>query len=115
MAAGNTIESVLGHHVQALMSGNVDECLKDYAEDAVVFSPNGAFKGHESIRACFTGVMGMLTPEVMSQMKLIKQSVDGDYVYVFWSAGPKIPLGSDTFCIRDGKIVMQSFVAQINP
>ena len=102
------------HHVQALISRDLDGVCSDYADDAVIFSPHGAFKGPEAIRACFAGVMGLMTPEVIKNMKIIKQDINGDYVYLVWSA-PGIPLGSDTICIREGKVVMQSFIAQMNP
>ncbi len=113
MAAPRTIESVIGHHVQALASGDLKNILEDYADDAVMFSPGGAFQGKEGIKTCFTQVLKTLKPEIIQNMKLIKQDIVGDYVYVVWSA-PGIPLGSDTICIRDGKIVMQSFVSQAN-
>lgn len=114
MAAGNSIESVMEHHVNALISRDLDNIVSDYADDAVLFSPNGAFKGPDGIRACFAGAIELFTPEVIKNMKFIKQDIDGDYAYVVWSA-PGIPLGSDTICVREGKIVMQSFVAQMNP
>jgi ketosteroid isomerase-like protein len=108
-----TTEEVLGHHVQALVSRDLDAVVSDYAEDAVVFLPNGAFKGHEGIRACFTGIMQALTPDMVKNMKVIKQAIDGGYAYVCWSSSPAIPFAGDTFCVTDGKIVMQSFVGQL--
>jgi ketosteroid isomerase-like protein len=113
MATKKSTEAVLQHHVQALISRDLDAVCVDYADDAVIFSPNGAFIGPQAIRECFIGVQGMLTPEELNNMKLIKQDINGDYAYVVWST-PSIPMGSDTFCVRDGKIVMQSFVAQMN-
>jgi ketosteroid isomerase-like protein len=113
MATGKTIEAVLQHHVQALMSRDLDEVLKDYTEDSVLFTPNGAFKGLKKIGEAFKQVMAVLTPEVISKMKTIKQDVDGDYVCVFWSAAPTVQFGGDTFCVRNGKIMMQSFVGEI--
>jgi ketosteroid isomerase-like protein len=109
-AASSTIEIVLGQHVQALVSRSLDSIMRDYTDDAVVFSPNGAFKGSENIRAFFTAALGMLPPEALNNLKVIKQDIDGEFVYVLWSAEPAIQFAGDTFCIRDGKIVMQAFV-----
>ena len=108
-----TTEAVLKQHVQALLSRNVDSLMKDYSRDSVLFSPNGAFKGLESIRAGFTAVLGMLTPEAMANMKVIRQDIDGEYAYVLWSALPAVTFGGDTFRVHNGKIVMQSFVGQM--
>jgi ketosteroid isomerase-like protein len=115
MATGtkNTTEAVLKHHVQALTSRNLDGLMEDYTRDSVLFSPNGASKGLQSIRAGFTAVLGMMTPEAMANMKVIKQDIDGEYAYMLWSAVPVVPFGGDTFYVHNGKIVMQSFVGQM--
>jgi ketosteroid isomerase-like protein len=114
MATGTkkSTEEVLKHHVQALIARDIDSIATDYASDAVIFSPYGISKGKESIKNAFKAVLGMLTPEAMANMKTIKQDIDGEYVYVIWSAMPAISFGSDTLRIHDGKIVMQSFVGQ---
>ena len=109
----STTESVLGHHVKALISRDVDAVVSDYSNDAVVFAPNGVFKGTENIRAFFTGALSMLNPEAMSNLSLSKQEIDGEFAYVIWSALPVIAFAGDTFCVRDGKIVLQSFVTQM--
>jgi ketosteroid isomerase-like protein len=111
-ASANSTEVVLGQHVQALISRNLDSIVQDYTDDAVVFSPNGAFKGHENIRAFFTAAWEMLPPDVLNNLKVIKQEIDGEYAYVLWSAEPILPFAGDTFRIHDGKIVMQSAVFQ---
>ena len=108
----STTEGVLGQHVQALVSRNLDSIVQDYTDDAVVFSPNGGFKGHENIRAFFTAALEMLPPEVLNNLKVIKQDIDGEYAYVLWSAEPGLAFAGDTFCVRNGKIVMQSTVFQ---
>jgi hypothetical protein len=109
-ATKKTTESVVRHHVQALLARNLDELLKDYCEDSVLCSPMGTSKGLKSIRESFKAALGMLTPEAMANMKNIKQDVNGEYVYVIWSALPAVPFASDTFHIHDGKILMQTFV-----
>src|SRR3989304_1146772 len=103
-----TTEAVLQHHVQALMSGNLDELLKDYTEESVFFYPQGTSKGLKNIRAAFTSMQKMFPADLLSRIKHIKQDTQGDDVYVLWSAPPEIPFGGDSFCVRNGKIMMQS-------
>jgi ketosteroid isomerase-like protein len=110
MATG--IEAVLGHHAQALGSRNIDEVLKDYTTDSILFSPTDTFKGPERIRLAFKAFLEIMTPEAMANMKMIKQEIEGEYVFVIWSALPAISFGSDTLRIHGGKIVMQSVVFQ---
>jgi ketosteroid isomerase-like protein len=111
MAKKATTESVIQHHVQALMSRNLDEIMKDYCEDSVMCSPMGVSKGLKGIRESFTGALGMLTPEAMGNMKSIKQDIVGEYAYALWSALPAVKFAGDTFHIHNGKILMQSFIS----
>lgn len=108
-----TTESVLTQHVQALVSRDLDAIVSDYSEDAVVFTPNGAFKGLENIRTFFTGALVMLPPEATNNLAVIKQDIDGEFAYVLWSALPAIAFAGDTFCVHGDKIILQSFVTQM--
>jgi hypothetical protein len=45
-----------------------------------------------------------------------RTSVEGDYAYIFWSAETadnRYEAATDTFVVRDGKIMAQSFAAKI--
>jgi hypothetical protein len=47
-----------------------------------------------------------------------QQSVEGDYVHILWTAETAdnvYEVGADTFVVRDGKIVAQSFTGKITP
>jgi hypothetical protein len=47
-----------------------------------------------------------------------QQSVEGDYAYILWNAETPdhtYDAATDTFVVRNGKIVAQSFAAQITP
>ena len=105
-----TIEALMQHHGQTLMSGNLDELLKDYTKDSVLFTPAETYKGLERIRAAFTAMMEMLPPEAKANFKINKQEIQGEYVYLLWTALPVLPFASDTFHIHNGKIIMQSVV-----
>jgi ketosteroid isomerase-like protein len=115
MARGsaNSTEAVLGRHLQSLMARDLDIIMKDYANNAVMLTPNGPAEGKESIRAVFKGLLDIVTPEVSANFKLIRQDIHGEYAYILWSVAPVVPFGGDTFHIHNGKIVAQSFVGQI--
>ena len=108
--AKETIEAVMQHHGQALLSGNLDELLKDYTKDSVMFTPMETYKGPERIREAFAGLMKMLPPEALANFKITKQEIQGEYAYVLWTALPTFPSAGDTFHVRNGKIIMQSVV-----
>ena len=47
-----------------------------------------------------------------------QQNVEGDYAYILWTAETAdnvYELGTDTFVVREGKIVAQSFTGKIMP
>jgi ketosteroid isomerase-like protein len=105
-----TIEQVMQHHEAALLSGNLDELAKDYTEDSVLITPIETYRGRESIKSAFGALMKMLTPEAMANFKVTKQEIQGEYVYLLWTAAPTFPFAGDTFHIHNGKIMMQSVV-----
>ena len=111
--ATKTTEAVLQHHGQAVMSGNLEMIVQDYTKDSVLYTPNGTYKGLDGIKAGFTAMAKILTPEVTANFKTIKQEINGEYAYLLWTALPAIPFAGDTFHVRDGKILMQSVIIQM--
>jgi ketosteroid isomerase-like protein len=109
--AVSTTEAVLAHHLKAIGEQNLDDLVSDYSADAVVFAPNGVFKGEEQVRGFFGEALKMLSPEVLATLKVDRQAIEGEFAFLYWSAAPTIVMAQDTFCIHDGKIVMQSFAA----
>jgi hypothetical protein len=49
---------------------------------------------------------------------MLHRSIEGDYAYIVWTAETadnSYEFATDTFVVRDGKIIAQSFAATINP
>ena len=101
-------EATLGRHLQAFGRG-VDEIMRDYTNDSVLFTPDGPLAGLQAIRAFFDGFLRSSPPELLRAMTVTRQDVRGDVAYIMWKAEPFIPLATDTFVVRDGKILAQSF------
>jgi ketosteroid isomerase-like protein len=95
------------------MTRDLDQLLADYADDAVVFSPLGTFRGLEQVRGFFIEALKLLSPNDLASLNVSKQEYEGEFAYVLWSAGAAIPFAGDSFCVRNGKIVMHSFAAQL--
>jgi hypothetical protein len=105
---------VLKHHLDAFAAGDVDAILSDYTEESFVITPDGTVKGIDTLRDMFTGLLQGLPPG--SRFNMMKQTIEGEHAYIVWSAGSDammVPFGTDTFRIVDGKIVVQTFAAQI--
>src|SRR6476661_3117603 len=107
-------EATLNHHLQSFGEG-VDAIMMDYTPDSVLFTPDGALRGLTPIRAFFDGFLRSSPPELLQAMTMVRQEIHGDVAYIIWKAEPFIPLATDTFVVRDGKIAAQSFVAFMPP
>jgi hypothetical protein len=105
---------VLARHLEALTVG-VEEVMKDYTESSIFFSPDGLLRGRAAIRLYFEQLLSSFPPALAQALTLVRQDIDGDVAYIVWKAEPFIPMGTDTFVIRDGKIVVQTFLPFVVP
>jgi hypothetical protein len=122
LAAQQTSKAVLDHHVMAVKQGNVDMVMADYADDAVLITPHGivpgqtdvsgndVFAGKTNIRKFFV-VLGDKDhlPDVKS-MEATFQTLGSDVTLMRWvqyKGTPKEVRGTDTWVIRNGKVIFQ--------
>jgi ketosteroid isomerase-like protein len=113
ITAADTTGTVVSRHLGAIAARDLDQLIADYTEASVLITPDATFQGLEGLRGFFAAALNLFTPEVMADFMISKQEVAGEIAYLFWSAGPKIPFATDSFLIRDGKIMVQTFTAQI--
>ena len=108
---------VIDHHLKAFAQHDLDGVLSDYAPSAAFFTERGLLKGLDTIRPVFQTLFTEFgKPGAVFTMK--QQIVQGDYAYILWAAETAdnvYELGTDTFVVRDGKIVAQSFTGKIVP
>jgi hypothetical protein len=104
-------KEVLDHHWVAFKANDLEETMKDYTEESVLITPNATYNGLEEIRNNFISAF-KLFPKDSSTFTLDKSIVVKDVGYILWkSKTPAFNLsyGTDTFIIRDGKIVRQTY------
>jgi len=108
---------VLDRHLKSFAELDVDGVVADYSADAVFFVPGGPLKGRDAIKRFFEPLMSEFAkPGSSFTMQL--RCVDGDHAYILWTAETadnSYEFATDTFVVRDGKIVGQSFAAKIKP
>ena len=98
----DSTERVIEHHGAALAAGDVDGVMEDYTDDSVFISNlGGVLKGIDAIRPVFE-LAGDLAGH-----ELTATHIEGEAAYVAWKADG-IAFASDTFVVRDGKIVLQT-------
>ena len=101
---------VFMHHVTSLVGVQLEEVMLDYTDASVLMSPDKTFHGLSEIRAFFQASIDGLPPEFFSAITPIHQDIQGEVVYSVWKAEPFVKMGTDTFVIRDGKILAQTFL-----
>ena len=110
-------KEVLDHHLKSFGEGDLNGVLSDYAPGAVLFTSEGPLKGAEALRPLFQRLIAEFgKPGTTFSMK--QQFVEGEHAYILWTAETAdnvYDIGTDTFVVRAGKIVAQSFTAKIIP
>ena len=101
--------STLQHHLAAVAGGNLDDILSDYGDQSALITPDQTYHGLGELRAFFVGMMEKLPTDWMSKVTVIRQEISTEVAYLFWKAPPFFPLATDTFVIRNGKILTQTF------
>lgn len=112
-----TTNEVVTQHLKCFYENDLDGVLADYASDAVLFVPGRSLKGPEAIKAFFQALLAEFAKPGAS-FSMREQRVEGDYAYILWSAETadnSYQAATDTFFVRNGKIVAQSFAAEITP
>ena len=112
-----TTNEVVDQHLRSFYEKDLDGVLADYSEDAVLFIPGRSLRGPDGIRPFFQSFFAEFAKPGAS-FSMRQQSVEGDYAYILWNAETadnSYESATDTFVVRGGKIVAQSFEAKITP
>ena len=113
----SSTKEVLDNHLKCFGEGDLKGILSDYAPGAVLFTSAGPLRGADAMRPLFQALIAEFgKPGAAFRMK--QQSVEGDYAYILWTAETAdnvYEVATDTFVVREGKIVAQSFTGKITP
>jgi len=108
---------VLDRHLKSFVEYDLDGVLADYSPDAVLFVPSGPLRGPDAIRPLFQGLISEFAKPGAS-FTMQQRYIEGDHAYILWTAETadnSYEFATDTFVVRNGKIVAQSFAAKIKP
>ena len=112
-----TTKDIVDQHLKSFYANDLEGVLADYSSDAVLFVPGTPLKGRNSIKPFFQAFFAEFAKPGAS-FSLQQQVVEGDYAYILWNAETadnSYEAATDTFIVRNGKIVAQSFAAKITP
>ena len=109
-------ETVVRNHLQAFLEQKgIAAILNDYDEHARFLSEAKVYQGKQEIHGFFMDFIGSLPAGAYDIFSLRSLRVDGNIVYITWSIGSDVPLGTDTFVVDNGKIVSQTFAMYAVP
>lgn len=109
-------ETVVRRHLQAFLDQQgIAAIVNDYADDACFVTEERTYRGKPAIGSFFEAFIAALPPKAISRFSLRCLRAEGDMAYITWSAGTELPLGTDTFVVRDGRIVSQTFAMYAAP
>jgi len=110
-----TTEAVVRKHLDAFINQKgVAAILADYAPSARLHTAQAVFQGPGEIHRFFADFLDSLPPDAYERFTLDALRIDGELAFITWSVGKSIPLGTDTFVVRNGKIEAQTVALLAN-
>jgi hypothetical protein len=103
-----TPQEIFAHHASALVAGDLDGIVADYADDALFITADGVRRGKDGVRGAFTQLLADLPN---AEWDVPVQVYEDDILYIEWSAvseKTRSTDGVDTFVFRDGSIRVQT-------
>lgn len=102
-------EAVIRNHLRGATIG-VDAVMEDYTDESVLVTHDATYRGPAEIRGFFTALFRTLPAGFFeTTMKMNREVFVGDHAYILWEGKPIISQATDTFVVRDGKILFQTF------
>lgn len=93
------------HHLTAFGNNDLEEIMKDYTEELLLFTPTGILQGIAAIQQFFADYF--IAIPTGSSFKMGQLQVKNNIAYIAWSSNSaiaEIPIGTDTFFLEDNKI-----------
>jgi hypothetical protein len=108
-------KNVLQRHLSSFQENNLEALMTDYTNESVLITPDKSYTGLEEIKGYFVDLVSHF-PKQKSIVELDNTVVDDELVYIVWHAKTPsldVPFATDTFIIKNGKILRQTFAGQL--
>lgn len=115
ITAGDDTKDIIIHHLGSFQNNDLAAVISDYTNESVFITQDATYTGLEEIKAFFANLM-IHFPKDKSIFDLDKLVVVDSLAFIVWHANTpslEVPLGTDTFIIKDGKIHQQTFCGQM--
>ncbi|WP_458188152.1 nuclear transport factor 2 family protein [Haladaptatus sp. NG-WS-4] len=113
----STTRSVLEHHVTAFDDQNLEAVMEDFGEESVIITETGTYHGRDEIEGLFEELFADFS-QPGSTVELRHQTIEDEVAHIVWEGETPdndYEFATDTFIVRDGTIVTQTFAGKIEP
>ncbi|GGL65279.1 nuclear transport factor 2 family protein [Halocalculus aciditolerans] len=110
-----TTQQTFDRHCDALADYDVDATLADYAEDSVVVTNMGVFRGLDEIRGLFESMLFEFDASDAA-LEIDEAHVEDDFAYLVWHAETNetvYEFCTDTFYVPNDTIRFQTFAGKL--
>ena len=104
--------SVVLDYLNALSGENVDAIVGHYADDAILFTQEGSFRGGAELHRYFTEHLRTRSRDRVNTFEILQHAIVDNTVYVLWRAEPYVAFASDSYVVRNGRIVLQTWASR---
>lgn len=108
-------EAALNRHIDGIMTGDADAVMRNFADDAVVYTPEGPLRGQDAIRADIESFINNASKEMIDAFEIVRRDIEGDIAYITWRAEPFVSMATETFVVADDKIRVQTYLIVESP
>jgi hypothetical protein len=116
VTGSRSAREVFDDHLWQGKCGSVDDdCARSYAEDVVILTGHGVYRGHDGVRH-LARILREKLPGATFEYRT--RLVEGEVCFLEWTARSekaRVEDGADSFCIRDGLIVAQTIHYTVEP
>jgi hypothetical protein len=87
--------------------------MANYIDASVIITDNSIYRGLCEIRGFFTELLDGACRGFISALTMTRREVVGEVDFIVWDAPPWFRHATDTFLIRNGTILVQTFSARL--
>ena len=103
-------QAVIENHLRAFSEG-IDPIMEDFSDESVIITADATYRGLADVRRFFSTLIEGLPEGFYDAIKIQRLEVADELAFLLWDAKPWFPFCTDTFVVRNGKIVYQTFAA----
>lgn len=102
-------KSVIEHHLEAVSKGEIDGLMSDFTDTSTLITPSITVEGLAQIKRFYAAILGEMKTK---KYELLKMEVKSEVAYLTWQGhgnNLSVPMATDTFVVKGGKILCQTF------